>query len=391
MKSNLKVNFLGTELINPFILASAPPTKDYETIRNAFNAGWAGAITKSIVLSPTRNKKSRIGHIRHQNNIIATQNYEMSSVYSPYQWKEWVIRLRNEFPDRLIFVSFAASSNIDEWKFLSESFLETNVHGLELNFSCPHSDHDRKGSAIGLDHNLCASITEAVKKTVGKKLKIMSKLPYILHPNEGTVAKMCIEAGADAIAGINSIAGLCEIDPYELKPKLMTGDKTTTVGLSYHIIRSFGRLVITQIAKTIDWKRYPISAIGGVSRDIESIIDYLSLGANHMQVCSEVMNHGVEVIDEMKATLLQYLEKTGRTIDDIRGKALPHFTEWDKLDSQDRIATVSDDCTNCQACISYCRYNAIMPGAAKINIVDKNCDGCGSCYSACPNNAISLN
>mgnify|MGYP000254881738 CR=1 FL=1 len=33
MTIDLTVNFLGTKLINPFILCSAPPTKDYESIK----------------------------------------------------------------------------------------------------------------------------------------------------------------------------------------------------------------------------------------------------------------------------------------------------------------------------------------------------------------------
>ncbi len=391
MTKDLKVDFLGTELINPFVLASAPPTKDYETIKKAFESGWAGAVTKSVVSSPLKDKKPRIGHIKHKGRVLASQNYEMGSVHTPEQWAEWVIKLKKEFPDRMLYASIFADANPDGWKCLAEYFLGTGIQGLELNFSCPHSDHNGKGSIIGQNPKLCAKLTKAVKKTVGEELKIMPKLTYLSHPNEGLVAKMCIESGADAIAGINTIAGLCEIDPSTLKPKLNTGNKTTAGGLSYHIIRPFGRLVISQVANAVDWKKYPISAMGGVSKDIRSIVDYLSLGANHLQVCTEVMNNGFNVINEMKKNLQDYLEETGRTLDSLRGKALPYVKGWNNLDKTDRFAKISqDECILCGECVSYCQYGAIDYNPNRISINEENCDGCGSCYSICPTNAITM-
>ena len=391
MANILQVNFLGTALNNPFILASAPPTKDYLSIKKAFEAGWAGAVTKSISLSPLNDKTPRISHLKHRGKIIASQNYEMGSVYSPSQWAEWTSRLREEFPDRLVYVSVFASSNTDEWKRLSEIFLESCAHGLELNFSCPHSDHNGRGSVIGQNPELCAEITSAVKTVVGSSLKIMPKLTYLSHPNEGLVAQVCIEAGADAIAGINTIAGLSEIDPYSLKPRLNTGGMTTAGGFSYDLIRPFGRLAVSQIANSIDWQKHPISAMGGVSRNIDSIIDYFALGANHLQVCTEAMNNGVGVINEMNKNLESYLSSTGRTLQSIRGKSLPYVNSWNRLDSTKRVASIlEDECTNCNSCSPNCMYDAIICENGKTKILSEKCDGCGSCYSNCPSEAISM-
>jgi dihydropyrimidine dehydrogenase (NAD+) subunit PreA len=386
----ITVDFLGTKLINPFVLASAPPTKDYETIKNGFLKGWAGAVTKSISAEQLKDKNPRIAHIKHDEKIVGTQNYEMGSVYQANQWVEWVDSLRKEFPDRLLYVSIFASKDLDEWKILSETFTKTRIHGLELNFSCPHSDHNGKGSVIGQNPDLCASITAAVKETVGNSLKIMPKLTYLSHPNEGFISKMCIDAGADAIAGINTIAGLCEIDASLLKPKLLTGEKTTAGGFSYDTIRPFGRLIIAGIANSINWKKTPISAMGGVSRNTDSIIEYLALGANHLQVCTEVMNNGFEVINEMKKNILSYLKNENRTLDSVRGAALPYITSWDKLDNIERIAYVNpENCSMCYECLPLCTYNAINDDNI-IPSITEDCEGCGSCYSACPEKAITL-
>lgn len=320
-------------------------------------AGWAGAITKSISLIPLKDKKPRIGHLRYGHKLVTSQNYEMGSVYTIETWVNWVRMLREEFPDRLLYVSLFAGSDPDNWKYLADAFTGTDIQGFECNFSCPHSTINGKGSIIGKNPDLCSTIVEGIKQTVGNDYKIMPKLPYLSHPNEAITAKMCLEAGADAIAGINTIAGLCEIDPYTFMPKLNTGGLTTAGGFSYHLIRPFGRLFISQIARSIDWVRYPISAMGGVSRQLESMVDYLALGANHLQVCTEVMNHGVGVIDTMKRNLVHYLEKTGKTLDEIRGRALPFVTEWDKLDDQNRVAFITESCTGCGECISYCMFD----------------------------------
>ena len=47
---NLNINFCGFDLINPFLLASAPPTGTGAMMRRAYEAGWAGGVTKTLVM-----------------------------------------------------------------------------------------------------------------------------------------------------------------------------------------------------------------------------------------------------------------------------------------------------------------------------------------------------
>ena len=389
-KSPLSVRFLDQELINPFVLASAPPTKDYKTIKKGLDRGWAGAVTKSVTLEPLQDKTPRICHIMDGDKVRASINYEMGSEHPVDKWAEWVTDLKEEFPDRMLYVSLFADSNPEEWTQLAGKFQKTKADGLELNLSCPHSDHNGKGSVIGQDPELCGRITKAVKEIAGP-LKIMPKLPYLSHPNEGLVAQTCIDNGADAIAGINTIAGLCEIDIKTLKPKLATEGKTTGGGISYDAIRPFGRLFVSQVANSIDYNRYPISAMGGVSRDINSIVEYLALGANHLQVCTDVMNNGFEVIDVMIANLESYLADNNTTLDSVRGGALKYVTSWNQLGSTLKTAEIDPEkCTGCYLCESYCMYDAIAGLLGELPSITDACEGCGSCYSACPNDAIYM-
>jgi dihydropyrimidine dehydrogenase (NAD+) subunit PreA len=389
--ANLEVEFLGKTLRNPFVLASAPPTKDYESIKKGYDAGWAGAVTKSISLFPLEDKTPRIRHIFNRGGIrIGAQNYEMGSIYDASQWVEWVTKLAEEYPDRMLYVSLFAGPQKEEWVELSEMFMDSGADGLELNFSCPHADHRGKGSIIGQDPYICSDLTKIVKDTVGDKLKIMPKMTYLVHPNAGLAAKLCIEEGADAIAGINTIAGLCEIDMYTLKPKLNTGGMTTAGGISHDMIRPFGRLIISEIANTIDWEKYPISAMGGVCSSLKTVIEYLALGANHVQVCTHVMNRGYDIVKNMEKGLSAHMEKYNKTLESIRGAALEYITTWDKLDNIKRVAVIDNEkCDVCLRCSRACDYDAIIASIDLVTVGHK-CDGCGSCVSMCPENAIEL-
>ncbi len=246
----LKVDFLGFQLINPFILASAPPTRDYDAIRKGFQWGWAGAVTKSVVAGPESDKTPRIGHIYKQNILTATQNFEIGSEYSSLKWIEWTTKLSREFPDRLLYVSLEGGSDIKEWMRLAVMFMDTGIQGLELNFSSPHTDHMGTGSILVQNMDLCADIVRAVRKAVGSRLKIMPKLPYLVHPNEGMAARRLFEAGADAVTAINTIAGLSEFDISTMEPKLNVGGFTAAGGMSYDILRPFARLNQGDISQT---------------------------------------------------------------------------------------------------------------------------------------------
>ena len=44
---DLTTDFCGISLRNPFLLAASPCTDDEGMVRNAFEAGWAGAVLKT--------------------------------------------------------------------------------------------------------------------------------------------------------------------------------------------------------------------------------------------------------------------------------------------------------------------------------------------------------
>ena len=57
MPITLGTTFTGLRFENPFLLASAPPTESDSNILRAYEAGWAGVVTKTIGLHPVVNVK----------------------------------------------------------------------------------------------------------------------------------------------------------------------------------------------------------------------------------------------------------------------------------------------------------------------------------------------
>src|SRR5438552_11614420 len=55
MGAELSTTFTGIRFQNPFLLSSAPPTESESNILRAFEAGWAGVVTKTIGLHPVVN------------------------------------------------------------------------------------------------------------------------------------------------------------------------------------------------------------------------------------------------------------------------------------------------------------------------------------------------
>src|SRR5213593_5313952 len=53
--ADLSTVFTGLKFENPFLLSSAPPTESDSNIMRAFEAGWAGVVTKTIGLHPVVN------------------------------------------------------------------------------------------------------------------------------------------------------------------------------------------------------------------------------------------------------------------------------------------------------------------------------------------------
>ena len=75
--ADLKVNLAGIQSPNPFWLASAPPTNTGAQIMRAFDAGWGGAVWKTLG-EPIVNVSSRYSTVDlNGQRIMGLNNIEL--------------------------------------------------------------------------------------------------------------------------------------------------------------------------------------------------------------------------------------------------------------------------------------------------------------------------
>ena len=76
---DLSANLAGIQSHNPFWLASAPPTNSGYQIMKAFEAGWGGAVWKTLGV-PVVNVSSRYGAFHYRGNrMVGFNNIELIS------------------------------------------------------------------------------------------------------------------------------------------------------------------------------------------------------------------------------------------------------------------------------------------------------------------------
>src|SRR6201998_3241708 len=87
----------------------------------------------------------------------------------------------------------------------------------------------------------------------------------------------------------------------------------------------------------------------------------MALGASTVQVCTAVMHYGFRIVEDMIDGLSQYMDDHGfRTIEDFRGRAVPHVRDWGDLDLNYKIIAVINKelCIGCQICYVACEDGA---------------------------------
>jgi dihydropyrimidine dehydrogenase (NAD+) subunit PreA len=104
--ADLSIEFCGIKSINPFWLASAPPTdKAYNVVR-AFEAGWGGVVWKTLGEDPAAvNVSSRYSaHYGKNREVMGQQHRADHRPLAGHQPAE-ITQVKKDWPDRAIIVS----------------------------------------------------------------------------------------------------------------------------------------------------------------------------------------------------------------------------------------------------------------------------------------------
>ncbi|MHA1967269.1 MAG: NAD-dependent dihydropyrimidine dehydrogenase subunit PreA [Candidatus Hodarchaeales archaeon] len=386
---SLKVEFAGIEFENPFLLSSAPPSKDGSQIKRAIEKGWGGAVTKSLLLVPDKNTRPRLGFLKLGKKMIGMSNIEMATELSLDRWKKEIAVAKE--PGAPILGSIMADSNPENWVKLTKIVEETKLDMLELNFSCPHmSPEKHMGALIGQDSDLTSLITKNVKENCS--IPVMVKLT----PNVTSVpviARAAKNGGADAISAINTVLSLIGVDIETGIPMPSSKGKSSFGGYSGPGVRPIALRVIAEVAQSID---LPISGMGGVD-SWKSAVEFMMVGATTIQVCTAIMWKGIKIVEKWKNGLLDFMELKGyNSLSEFTGKSLQYLYPFSDFETEPPIkakVTHIERCTGCGICVISCRdgaYNAITLEGKNVEINNSLCDGCGLCVNLCPYQVLSM-
>jgi dihydropyrimidine dehydrogenase (NAD+) subunit PreA len=388
--ADLSNNLAGIRSPNPFWLASAPPTNSGYQVMRAFEAGWGGAVWKTLG-DPIVNVTSRFAALNwKQNRVIGLNNIELITDRPLDENLKEIRECKKAYPDRAIIGSLMEVPVREKWHELVKAVQDAGVDGFELNFGCPHGMSERgMGSAVGQQPDLIEMVTSYAVEA--------AELPVIvkLTPNITDIrhcARAAARGGAAAVSMINTINSLIGVDLETWNPIPHVDGKSSHGGYCGPAVKPIALNMVNECARDAEVP-IPISGIGGIS-NWQDAVEFFLLGATNVQVCTAVMHHGFSIVEDMIDGLNNYLDARGmKSASELIGAAQNRVTTWENLNLNYKIVAEIDQetCIHCSKCYIACEDAAhqcidrnVVDGPAILVVDADHCVGCNLCMMVCP-------
>ncbi len=260
----LAVEFCGLRLRNPLVLLSGCVGfgREYDRVQ-----GFSNALAGAVCLKGTT-LKERLGNQPHR--MAETPSGMLNSIGLQNPGAHHVLKklLPLLHPHETHYIANISGATVEEFGELAALFDDSPVSAIEINVSCPNVR--RGGMEFGNDPELCARVIELCKSRTGKPL--ITKL----SPNQTDVAanaRRCLEAGSDAFAVINTVAGMA-IDPERRRPILGYNQG----GLSGPAVKPIALLKVHEVYQVTRPHGVPIIGQGGIC-GVDDALEFLIAGA----------------------------------------------------------------------------------------------------------------
>ncbi len=250
--ADLTTNFAGIRCPNPFWLASGPPTNCGDQVMRAFDAGWGGAVWKTIG-EPIVNVSSRYSSVDwNGQRMMGLNNIELISDRPIETNLREIAEVKKRYPKHAVIAvadgGFEARGLARHRAGASE---DAGADGLELNFGCPHGMSERgMGSAVGQVPEYSCMITEWVKE-VARTPVLVKLTPNITDIR--MVARAAKRGGADGLSAINTINSITGIDLDTFTPRPDVGGASSHGGYCGPAVKPIALHLVQQIASTPKW------------------------------------------------------------------------------------------------------------------------------------------
>jgi dihydropyrimidine dehydrogenase (NAD+) subunit PreA len=389
--ADLRTNLAGIASPNPFWLASAPPTNTGYQVQRAFEAGWGGAVWKTLG-DPIINTSARFAAVHFNGQRVAGFNNIELITDRPIEVNlQEIYETKKRFPGHAIVASLMVEPSREKWHEIVKKVEAVGVDGLELNFGCPHGMAERgMGAASGQQPDLVEAQTMWAKEVATTPV-IVKLTPNITDIT--TTAKAAVRGGADAISLINTINSLAgvDIDTWNTIPHV--GGKGAHGGYCGPAVKPIALNMLAECARN-PFINIPISGIGGIS-NWRDTVEFLLMGATGVQICTAAMHHGFSIVEDMIDGLNNYLDEKGlASITELIGKSVSRYSDWGNLDlNYQVIARINNDtCINCNKCHIACEdasHQCIdmltdAKGNHYLQVREEDCVGCNLCSIVCP-------
>jgi dihydroorotate dehydrogenase (NAD+) catalytic subunit len=289
----LSVEFCGLAFNNPLVLLSGCVGfgEEYTRVKGFSNRDAGAVCLKGTTLEP------RLGNQPHRVyetpmgmlNAIGLQNPGVDHVVDS-------ILPELDF-DETRFIANVSGSTVEEYYEVTRRFDDSPIDAIEINISCPNVKQG--GVAFGNDPQMSAHVVEACRKATAKPL--ITKL----SPNQTDIAgnaRLCIEAGSDAFAVINTMMGMAiDID----ERQAVIGNNQG--GLSGPAIKPIALLKVHQVYQVCRSHQIPIIGQGGVA-GAEDAIEFLIAGASAVGVGTALFYDPL-ICTKINNGIRTYLEK----------------------------------------------------------------------------------
>ena len=423
--ADLSIRFAGRiHAPNPFWLASGPPANCGDQVRRAFDAGWGGAVWKTLG-EPIVNVSSRYSSVDwNGQRMMGLNNIELITDRPLETNFREIAEVKKQYPKHAVIASLMVESTREAWHEIVRRSEDAGADGLELNFGCPHGMSERgMGSAVGQVPEYTTMITSWVKE-VARTPVLVKLTPNVTDIR--AVARAAAQGGADGLSAINTINSITGIDLDTLTPRPNVGGRSAHGGYCGPAVKPIALHLVQQVNSEPGMP--PVSGIGGVA-NWRDAAEFILLGCQSVQVCTAAMHYGFRIVEDMIDGLSNWMDEKGfRTIEDFRGKSLPRVTDWGHLDLNYKIVARIDEakCIGCDLCYIACwdgahqcihidgsrnpedlvahsrQTIAETPAAPKVDstttpplriphVDEHECVGCNLCWLVCPvENCITM-
>lgn len=295
LPESLAVDFCGLRFNSPLALLSGCVGFGEEYTRVA---GFSNRDVGAICLKGTTGEP-RLGNPPHRIyetpdgmlNAIGLQNPGVDHVVSK-------ILPTLDF-DETRFIANVCGSTIEEYAYVARCFNDSPIDAMEINISCPNVKEG--GVQFGNVPEMSARVVAACRRETDKPL--ITKL----SPNQTDIAenaRLCIEAGSDAFAVVNTVSGMA-INAEARRPII----GNIQGGLSGPAIKPIALLKVHQVHQVAAPHGIPILGQGGV-RTAEDALEFLIAGATTVGVGTALFYepHACQAIN---AGIADYLARHG--------------------------------------------------------------------------------